>query len=227
MKTALVIGATGVTGQHIVTALLESDAYDKVVVFSRRPLTTPQAQPLKHPKLISHCVDFERIPQWSRLIQGNDLFSALGTTRKQAGSKAGQYQVDYTFQAKVIAAASEHGVDRLFLVSAPGANARSKLFYSRIKGELDEFAIQQNFKAIALFKPAIIEGVRPDKRWGEKLAASVTRGLCRIPGLRRFRPITGQQLGQSMVKCAEQPLKNGTHTFELDSIFEHLKGPPK
>ena len=100
MKTALVIGATGLTGRYITHNLLAAEAYEQVVVFSRRAL------PEQHPKLVNHVVDFDHIDHWAELVNGDDLFSALGTTLKAAGSKAAQYKVDYTYQADVMAAAA-------------------------------------------------------------------------------------------------------------------------
>jgi N-acetyl-gamma-glutamylphosphate reductase len=98
-KTAIVIGATGVTGKEITRYLLLSDHYEQVLVFSRKKLI------LQHEKLINHVVDFDHIEQWSALVKGDDLFSAMGTTRKQAGSQSKQYTVDFSYQANVMATA--------------------------------------------------------------------------------------------------------------------------
>jgi len=151
MKAAIVIGATGITGKHITRCLLENDNYERVIVFSRRLLD------MKHSKLCNHRVDFENIATWASLIRGDDLFSVLGTTRKQAGGKEAHYKVDYTYQAKVIEAAAKNNVKRLFLVSSPVANIDSKFFYARMKGQLEEFSRKQSFETIAYFKPTIIE----------------------------------------------------------------------
>ncbi|MBE9539680.1 MAG: NAD(P)H-binding protein [Proteobacteria bacterium] len=214
MKTAIVIGATGVTGKHITSHLLANDAYGQVIVFSRRTLTQ------KHPKLVVHLVDFERIDDWAELIQGDDLFSALGTTLKQAGSKQAQYKVDYTYQANVIEAAATNGVKRLFVVSSPQATPKSPIFYNRIKGELDEFAATQGFATLVYFKPSIIKGDRPDHRLGEKIGGAVVGAISKwVPGAQKFRPITGEELGTAIVNCASGELPEGTHTYELDEIF--------
>jgi uncharacterized protein YbjT (DUF2867 family) len=217
MKTAIVIGATGVTGKYITSNLLANDAYGQVIVFSRRALAQD------HPKLVNHLVDFERIDEWAELIQGDDLFSALGTTLKQAGSKKAQYKVDYTYQANVIEAAASNGVKRLFVVSSPQATSRSPIFYNRIKGELDEFAATQGFATLVYFKPSIIKGDRPDHRIGEKIGGAVVGAVAKwVPGAQKFRPITDEELGTAIVNCASGELPEGTHTYELDEIFDLL-----
>jgi len=217
MKTAIVIGATGLTGQHITHYLLASDQYEKVIVFSRRGLAE------KHPKLVNHVVDFDKVGDWADLVVGDELFSALGTTLKQAGSKKAQYRVDYTYQADVIEAAARNGVERLFLISSPQASARSPIFYNRTKGQLDDFAATQGYSTLVYFKPSIIEGDRPDSRVGEKIGGIVAGAIARcVPGAKKFRPIKGSELGRAIVNCASAELPPGIHTWELGEIFQWL-----
>ncbi len=217
MKIAIVIGATGLTGKFLTRFLLASDTYEKVVVFTRR------AFPESHPKLINHVVDFDCIAEWSHLIQGDDLFSCMGTTIKQAGSRAAFYQVDYTYQANVIEAAAANGVTRLFLVSSPSASAKSPIFYNRVKGQLDQFAQQQSFATLVLFKPSIIFGEREDHRTAEAVGKKVLQAATRwIPGAKRFRPISGKTLAQAIVACAERGRVNSVYSHELDEIFALL-----
>jgi len=217
MKTAIVIGATGATGKHITKELLGNDNYHKVIVFSRRLIDQ------KHPKLINHLVDFDQIHKWAWLLQGEDLFSCLGTTRKQAGGKDAQYKVDYTYQANVIEAAAKNGVKRLFLVSSPRANIKSKIFYFQMKGKLDEFVKQQNFETLVYFKPSIIEATRAVNRVSEKIGVSVFYFLGRwFPAMKNHKPISDRQLGRAIVNCASGSLDSGEHVYELGTIFNLL-----
>lgn len=217
MKTAILIGATGVTGRPLARYLLNSDSYSKLIVFSRRALD------LDNPKLINHVVDFDCPDEWCDKIQGDDLFSCMGTTRKQAGSKEGQYTVDFTYQANTIKTAASNGVKRLFLVSSPGANKNSSMFYPKIKGELDAFALKQPFDCHVLFKPSLIVGDRADKRAGEKIATALITPLCRwIPGLSGYRPILGEELAKAIGHCAETLNDGGAHTIKLGDIFNYL-----
>jgi uncharacterized protein YbjT (DUF2867 family) len=131
-KTAIVIGATGLVGSHLMRYLLEDDRYGLVKVFARR------AVHLENAKLEKYIVDFERIESWRDEVTGDELFSALGTTRKQAGSKDAQYVVDFTYQYEVAKAAAENGVGTYVLVSSAGSDAGSRFFYTRMKGELED-----------------------------------------------------------------------------------------
>lgn len=225
MRSALVIGATGVTGRPLTQYLLNSDHYREVIVLSRRPIG------FEHPRLTNHIVDFGQPELWqdTLFVQNKpdtcDLFSCLGTTRKQAGSREAQYQVDVTFQQNVIRVAAQQGVRRLFLVSSPGANANSPLFYARIKGEVDAFAEQQGFDSVVLFKPSLIVGKRPDNRLGEKLAHSLLVPLTtKLKVFSRYQPISGEQLGKAIGHCAEHWSQPGVHTISLEQIFGHQPG---
>ncbi|MEY3738790.1 MAG: hypothetical protein RL544_1568, partial [Bacteroidota bacterium] len=130
--TALVFGATGATGSELVAQLIEDNHFSSVVVFSRRSLS------ITHPKLTCHIVDFDNPQLWAHLVQGDVLFSTLATTLKQAGSQKEQYKIDYTYQYQTAETAANNGVGAYVLVSAMGANANSRFFYPRIKGQLDK-----------------------------------------------------------------------------------------
>ena len=123
---ALVIGATGATGQKLVTRLLEDTAFSKVTVFVRR---TPN---LNHKKLIVNEIEFSRLEAYTDVIKGDVLFSCLGTTLKKAGSKDKQYLVDYTYQLEFAKVASKNKVSQYSLVSSIGANKNSFFFYPKI-----------------------------------------------------------------------------------------------
>ena len=218
-RTAIIIGATGVTGKHITRCLLKNDFYSQVLVFSRRKLV------YEDDKLLNHVVDFADIDNWSHLIQGDDIFSAMGTTLKQAGSREAQYKVDFGYQADVIRSAADHDVQRLFLISAPNADKNSSIFYSRMKGELDSLVLGLGFETVVLFKPSIIEGDRVDGRMGEKMGGLLFRAVAWMPGLSKWRPISGEQLGVAMVNCATRPMPPGSHCIQLDDIFSLLDAP--
>ena len=129
-KKVNVIGATGLVGRELVKQLLENPEVEKVTIFSRRN------SGFQHPKLEQRVIDFNDRESWKPFLQGDVLFSALGTTLKQAGSKEKQYLVDYTYQWQFAEAAAEKGIPAYVLVSSTGASPRSSIFYSRIKGEI-------------------------------------------------------------------------------------------
>jgi len=197
MSTALLIGATGLCGSHLLQLLLASPHYTTVRVLARRPTGT------QHPKLDEHVVDFDRPDTYAHLATGSVLFSALGTTLKQAGSKDAQYKVDYTYQYQVAQAAARNGVPVLVLVSSTGADPQSMFFYTRIKGELERDVAALPFRHIHILQPGPLEGPRPQTRPGEVLSLTLLRGLNAAGILRSYRPIHGQTVAQAMLAAAQ------------------------
>ena len=217
MKTALVIGATGLTGKFLVNYLLESDKYQSVVIFTRRALA------IQNPKLVTHIVDFTHMVDWSELIQGDDVFSAMGTTIKQAGSKEAFYKVDYTYPANFIEMAVRNGAKRLFLVSAPGVSTKSPVFYNRVKAQLEEYLTTLELHTSAYFRPSVIYGDREETRLAENVGEKFLEFSSRwVPGMKKYKPISGQELARAIVNCAISDLPKGKHVFEWTEIFELL-----
>ena len=214
MKTAIVIGATGLIGGILVKILLEDERYKLVKVFVRRPFG------IIHPKLEEHIVSFAEIEKWKQKINGDELFSALGTTINKAGSKEAQYKIDVTYQYEFAKAAAENGVSGYVLVSSSGANAKSKLFYMKIKGELEEKVKLLPFKKIRIFRPSLLLGERSEKRFGEKAAERLLKIVAPLfPFLKNQRPIEGEKVARAMIGSANETDTERTKIFGLQEIF--------
>jgi len=211
-KIAIVIGATGLIGQALIEALVHAQHIDKVRVLTRRPF--------KHPslKVECHVIDFEHLEDYAILFAGDILFSALGTTIKQAGSVAAQRKVDLEYQFKAVQLAQKMGVSHYLLVSSSGANAHSKNPYLKMKGELEDKVKQLVFPCISIFQPSLLVGHRVKLRLGEKFASWILSIICILPRLKRYRPITGKQVATKMVQVSRQ-LGAGIDYFKLDEIF--------
>ncbi|MAO66362.1 MAG: NADH-quinone oxidoreductase subunit F [Balneola sp.] len=211
-KTAIVIGATGLVGSEVLDLLLRDDRYSKVKVFHRR------STGIKHPKLEEHIVDFDAIDDWKLKLTGDELYSALGTTIKKAGSQEKQYNIDYTYQFETAKAAAKNGVKKYSLVSSAGADHRSKVFYSRLKGELDRDVKDLSFEVITIMRPSILAGERNESRLGESIGMFFMKFVTKIPGLKKYRPILGRTVAQGMINSLHK-CPPGYHIFELDEIF--------
>ena len=215
MKTAIVIGATGLVGNLVTQKLLEDSRYERVKVFVRRSVH------LKHPKLEEHLIDFGKIEIWKEYLTGDELYSALGTTIKKAGSKDAQYNIDFTYQYEVAKAASQNGVEKYILVSSAGANYKSKNFYLRMKGKLDEKVQLISFKQIFIFRPSILSGERSELRLGEVLGIKIAGIVTKIiPALKKYKPIKASLVAEAMIKSANQNLSAKIKIFNPDEIFE-------
>ncbi len=212
-KTALLFGATGLVGRHLLEMLLMHNAYKHVIAFSRREIN------VKHKKLTTHIVDFSRIDTFSDLIKGDDLFCALGTTIEKAGSRDNFFKVDFVYSLNIAKAAIRNQVNQFLLVSAVGANTNSLFFYNRVKGQLEEAIAREQFWAFHIFRPSILLGERNENRWGENLAKTIGKGLNTITGglLDKYAPIDAATVAKAMVNVA-QKINKGKHIYSSEQI---------
>ncbi len=212
MKTALVIGATGLVGFQLVKHLIEDKDFAKVVVFSRR------STGLVSPRLEEHIIDFDHPEQWQHLVKGDVLFSALGTTLAQAGGQKAQYKIDHSYQYQFAASAARNAVPVYVLVSSAGANPKSRTFYMRMKGELERDVKELLFSSIVLIKPGPLHGERKDNRVGEKIGVAVISFFNAIGLFRKYRPIGGDVVAGAMIQAFKRATP-GVAAFELDELF--------
>ncbi len=197
---ALVIGATGAVGKDLVQQLLADDAVERVDVFVRREIKTQSA------KLVTHVVDFDQPELWADKLKGDVLFSCLGTTMRAAGSQQAQWKVDYTYQYQAAKTARTNGVKTLVLVSSVGASSKSKVFYSRMKGALDDAVQELGFEGCFILRPPSLIRKGSD-RFGETVSVAVLKGLNAVGLLRSWAPMPTEAVAASMIRLAESGRK--------------------
>ena len=211
-RIALLVGGTGLVGRALLSMLLASKHYQRVHVLMRR--TSPDIK--ASAKLRIHQVDFARPP--AKLPRADDVFIALGTTIKIAGSQAAFRQVDFDFVVNTARAARAAGPTRLAVVSALGAGAKSRVFYSRVKGEMQEAITQLGYETVVIAQPSMLLGDRPalgqPARSGELWAARLLGPLGRIVP-KGVRPIPARAVAAALLaaildaKQGVQVLKSG------------------
>jgi uncharacterized protein YbjT (DUF2867 family) len=194
-RSILIAGATGLVGRECLGLVLEDPAFSRVVVIARRPLTL--AQPSR--ALEAHVVDFDRLDEHAELFAVDQVLCALGTTIKQAGSQERFRVVDYGYPLALARLGLAHGASHFLLVSALGANARSRIFYSRVKGELEDAVLALPYRSITFARPSLLLGDRIERRLGEEIAK---RLAFLVPG--RYRPVQARDVAAALVRAAKE-----------------------
>ena len=208
---ALIIGATGATGKDLLEVLLKDEKYTEVVIFVRRSIE------IKHPGLKEIITDLNNLESVTREINGDIWFSCLGTTLKAAGSKENQWEIDYGIPSKFAQIAKANGVKSAVLLSAYGANSGSSVFYSKMKGQLEQHIEGLGFEQYIIFRPGLL--LRRDTiRFGEKASGFILNFLNSLGILRKFKPLPTKLLAEKLAR-APMRLDTGKHLIELDAIF--------
>lgn len=212
-RTALLAGATGLVGSHVLEFLLADARWSRVVTVGRR--ITSQ----KHQKLEQRVLNLGALETASELPHVDDVFCCLGTTIKQAGSRPAFRLVDHDFVVGLARAGLRAGAVQFLLVSAIGADPESRVFYSRVKGETEAAIRKLPYPAIQIFRPSLLLGERPEFRLGERIA---TLGAPVMPALlfgrlRRYRPIQAATVARAMVTIAHEAPR-GPNVFEYDAM---------
>ncbi|GAC1600416.1 MAG: oxidoreductase [Hymenobacter sp.] len=212
-KTALLAGASGLIGSHLLPLLLESERYSKVIVVGRKAL------PVLHPKLTQVVTELDHLAHVRLQLIADDVFCCLGTTRKQAGSKEAFYRVDYLYVVTLAALAAGNFASQFMVVSSLGADADAQVYYSRVKGEMEAAVRQTPFRAIHIFRPSLLLGERAQPRLGERLGAVVLRALrplLRGP-LKKYQPVSAAAVAAAMLRAAEDD-GGGVRVHESDEL---------
>ena len=210
--TALVIGATGLVGNELVHLLLADDRFGEVLVFARR--TTG----ITNPKLREFLIDFNDSKSWRHLVVGDVLFSALGTTLKKAGSKEAQYQIDYQYQYDFAKAAADNHVPVYVLVSSAMASVHSRIFYTRMKGELERDIRLLPFQYIHIMQPGMLEGNRKEKRPGEKIGLALLKFINKLGIALQQKPVPASVVAKAMINVSFQK-NNHVNVYALREVF--------
>lgn len=209
-RTALVAGATGLTGGHLLSQLLADTRYARVIALVRRP-ALPAA-----PKLSELAIDFDALPA---LAKADDAYCCLGTTIKKAGSQAAFREVDFEFVLDFARAARQAGVKQFLVMSSLGADARSAVFYSRVKGEMEHALREIGFEALHIFQPSLILGERKEQRTAERfgIAAFGAVGGLMFGPLRKYRPVESATIARAMIGAAFSK-QRGDRVYPSDAI---------
>lgn len=194
MRRVLLVGATGLVGHNVLRQALAHPQVEQVIAPTRRLLPS-------HAKLTNPLVDFDALPLDADWWAVDAVICTLGTTIKQAGSQAAFRRVDHDHPLQVAQIALKHGAKAYALNSALGADAASKVFYSRTKGELERDLQALCYPSLTLIRPGLIGGERQDTRLGEQIGVTVSQWLRPLLPA-RYRVVPAERIAHHLLQAA-------------------------
>lgn len=213
-KTAIILGSTGLTGNLLLKRLLKDRQYEKIILFSRKGTS------VQDPKIEEHLIDLFELSAHSEQFHGDVVFCCVGSTKRKTPNKKTYKQVDYGIPVTAAKLCKENGIETFEVISALGANANSKFFYNRIKGEMERDILQEKIPNTYIFRPSLIGGEREEKRQFEFLWKQVmkTTNFLMFGPMKKFRSIHPETIVKAMMYVAE----NGHHStvIKSDAIVE-------
>jgi uncharacterized protein YbjT (DUF2867 family) len=215
MPTAIIAGATGLTGQATLKQLIKSQHYTRIISLERRASTSVSSD------YEVQVVDFDHLSALPALPNIDDAYCCLGTTIKKSGSKAAFRKVDFDAVIHFAKRAREAGAKQFLVVSALGANAASPIFYNRVKAEMENALTTLGFNAVHIFQPALLLGERTESRLIEGLSIIAFKIITPLllGRVRKYRPIHVDVIAKAMLKAATSSV-HGVRRYESDEIQE-------
>lgn len=215
MRSALVVGATGLVGSSLVKLLCESKEYAAVNVISRRPLD------YTHPKLVVKLREFDQIADQD-IEFAHEVFCCLGTTMKKAGSKQQFEKVDFEYPLTIAAIAKNRGIGHFIVISAMGANEKALAYYSQVKGKVEAELIKMDFPQLSIVRPSLITGERQEFRFGETVGDKVLKVLnpILVGPMKKLHSIPADQIALAMKIIALYGTKSKVAIYLSDELLK-------
>jgi uncharacterized protein YbjT (DUF2867 family) len=214
-RTALIVGASGLIGGQCLQNLLDDPSYSEVIALVRKPIL------VKRRKLKEVITSFNStLEQTLSSITANDVFCCLGSTIRKAGSQEAFRKVDYELVVTIADIMRRHGAEQFIVISAMGANSTSKVFYNRIKGEMEEAIKGLGYPCVRIIRPSLLLGHREEFRLGERIGVMMSPLLkmVLIGSLKKYRPVEAVAVARFMVVVAHEGPVAGVHVSESDQI---------
>lgn len=197
--TAIILGATGLVGENLLEKLLMDEKYREVRIFTRRSVG------IEHPRLKEFVVDLFELDKYQEEFQGDVVFVCIGTTKKKTPDKNEYRKVDYGIPAAAASLAAKNGCKKFLVVSSLGANARSKVFYTKTKGQMQEAVLKENIPQTFIFQPSLITGDRNEVRFGESFGEKLMKIFDPLlsGSWKKYRSIEAATIAKAMYLVAQ------------------------
>ncbi|WP_136667303.1 NAD(P)H-binding protein [Flavobacterium sp. H122] len=209
VKTAIIIGATGLTGNILLQKLLRDDTSETIKVFSRKPVN------INHPKIKEYPVDLLQLENYKNEFTGDVVYCCIGTTKKQTPDENQYKAIDYGIPVNAAKLARQNNIKIFIVISALGADVNSSIFYNRTKGEMERDVLAQKIEQTYILQPSLIDYVR-NERLGERIAVYFMRILnfLLVGSLKKYQSITPEQIAEAMLQLTKRK-------FNFDRIESH------
>lgn len=196
-KTAIILGATGLTGSILLEKLIEDDSFDKIKLFSR------SSAGKNSPKVEEYLIDLFHLKKHSNDFTAYVVFCCIGTTKAKTPDDETYKKIDYGIPVAAAKLTKENGVKTFIVISAMDANENSRIFYNRTKGEMERDVLKQEIEKTYILQPALIDGDRNKSRFGEKIAGIVMKAFgFLIPN--KYKVIKAEAIAQAMLVLAKE-----------------------
>lgn len=212
-KTAIILGATGLTGNILLEKLLDDERYERIILFSRNPTST------QHPKIKEYIVDLFELEKYHAEFKGNEVFCCIGTTKAKTRNKKTYKAIDYGIPVSAAALCKKNYIPTFVVISALGSNAKSRIFYNRIKGQMEQAVLKFAIENTYILQPSLIDGDRKENRTGEWIFKKLGRAFSflQLGPLKKYQPISPQKIATAMIHLA-----NHTHTeAQINNLTIH------
>lgn len=209
-KTAIILGATGLTGGILLQKLIEDNRYTNVKLFSRNKI---EGLPSKVNQFVGNMLELEN---FKKDFTGDEVFCCIGTTAKKTPNKETYRKIDFGIPASAAKLSKENGIQTFVVVSAIGANAKSSVFYNRTKGEMEQEVLRQNILNTYVLQPSIIGGNRSESRIGEKVGLAVFKIVQPLffGKLKKYKITEAEHIAQTMLNLANSTSEKQIITSE-------------
>ncbi|HUS01207.1 MAG TPA: oxidoreductase [Chitinophagaceae bacterium] len=218
-QAAVVIGASGLIGSHLVEQMLADDTFRTVRILVRKKLEPD------HPKLEQQVVDFNDVTDYANKFgKGDSIFCCIGTTQKNVkGDKAAYEKIDHDIPVNAAAIGIANGYKKFLIVSSVGADASTSNFYLQLKGKIENALTQFPFESISIFRPSMLLGNRKEKRPAEKIGQILMQGFSFIlvGSLKKYHPIKAKDVARAMIAESKQG-KPGIRILEYKEMMALL-----
>ncbi len=218
-KTAIILGATGLTGNLLLEKLIDDPNYTTIKVFTRRKTNNASL------KIKEYVIDVFALENHKTDFTADEVFCCIGTTASKTKDKSIYKKIDFGIPTTAAKLAKENNIETFVVVSAMGANKNSRVFYNKTKGEMEEAVLNQKIKHTYILRPSLIKGDRKESRLGEifgNLLANIINPLL-IGNLKKYRSISADSIAQTMqIIVKNKPLSTILLSDEIQQITQKI-----